>query len=64
MSKRLLKLKARVLEHGDVLRDLIHDASAPVDDQLRRLARQTLWLLACAPAVVILGGCLIWWEVT
>jgi hypothetical protein len=48
----LRRSEARVTETGELLRDVLHDATAPVDDELRRRARAVLVWLAWFPVIV------------
>jgi hypothetical protein len=53
-------LKAYVIENVIVLREVIHDASAPMDDELRRRSRGLLVLLVSIPTAFIVFGYLVW----
>jgi hypothetical protein len=55
-----VRIKACLNEHVDLLRDVIHDATAPADDQLRRGARQLLWILTCVAVTMVGTGVLVY----
>jgi hypothetical protein len=52
----MLKVRARILEHLTVLREVIHDATSPVEDDLRTNARRLLVLFTLIPAVFMALG--------
>jgi hypothetical protein len=55
LLKRVFQWPMTALE---VMRDLIHDATAPGDDELRRIARS---VLGCVAAAVVMLVMLVRW---
>ena len=60
MLARLAEVKRQLVEQVILLREIIHDATHPADDELRRRSRGLLVLLVSIPTAFIVFGWLVW----